>query len=88
MPLIKRGLFNETKVFSPVRNWGTTSIKKTALYRRKDDSGADNFLPVRSMADGAYIIPPTTEIRSSKFGIIDRRELLEKLASSRVDESL
>ena len=65
-PLIKNGLFEGVKVYSPIKGAGTNAEKKTRIVQRKEGAPADTYVPIKYLRTGQTIEPPTTSFNSSE----------------------
>ena len=82
-PLVREGLFNGVRVFPPVKDTGLHRNQNTRIVQRRAGASADKFLPIKSMADGFFIDPPTTTTYSSTFTTERTQDHNESVLSGR-----
>ena len=67
LPNLKDGLFENVRLYEPIKNAGTNAEKKTRLVQRKEGAPADTFVPIKYLRTGQTIEPPGTDFNSSEL---------------------
>lgn len=85
---VKEGVFSDIKIFPSLARAGLQAARKTRLVQRRAGAAEDNFPSVKAKNDGEYVVPPTTEARSSTFSVQPLDDLVAKCTRSRGPEPL